>query len=893
MIRATGELDGTFAAASPPAHPVPSIRDPHVGAGAEGAQFAPDAQRLTWLDPVKALALLAILLNHLVEEFGPGPWFTNPENAWPSLAVRLHTIVPPGTTFFTQTVRAAGWLGDAAPGVFILASGVGLTLSALADPASTLDARSFYRRRLLRLFPLYIAMHFVVLAGALFVPGNTDTFAGLRTMLSLTGVRALPGTFFHISPSWWFVWLILQLYVVYPYLFRALRKLGPARFFAAALVLTVAARGIGLALPRGRYAWLTGLFFASRLAEFAVGMVLAQMIVSRRARASASPAAPPTLAIFAMSLLCYGLGLAASLTLAGALVSNLLVTVGMTGLFYAIWQSVLRPEPRLASSAQWLGRRSYAVFLLHQPPLQWTAAWFGGARSLHLAAALGALGLSMPAAAALEDASNRAMKWRPARIAPAARRALAPVLSIAIAILAITVIGTHEPTDAAARAAAWVCAFALFALAIDYSCTRADMRVPERFVALTALLGGALSLWIAPGTSGGFALALGAAGAGTLMLLAMPRMVLPLRALAALAFVGASAAVGEVALKRIAPLETAVWGELPALQTDSARTFALVPNRTTRLRYNDYDYTVTTNSLGLTSPEIADARPTPNTFRVFVTGDAFTMPEGVNYDRSYPALLGAKLTTCLAPRPVQVIDGGVTGYGPNEERAELQQLAPRYRPDVIVEQFYINELSDVTIAPAEFRHGIGLDLASRGTMRRLRDRSQLKTRIGRMTRVAKETLTGHPGAWRYDLAQLDYYRAGDNPLYEARTLQLIAAALAEMKQVADSSGSRFLVAFVPGAVAVSDPAHLPHFPRGENLRDPRAYDLARPYRALKQISDSLGIKTIDLTADLRAAGAEPAYYPASWHWTPSGHRAAAGAIGRTLDTLGYLGAHCS
>jgi hypothetical protein len=419
------------------------------------------------------------------------------------------------------------------------------------------------------------------------------------------------------------------------------------------------------------------------------------------------------------------------------------------------------------------------------------------------------------------------------------------------------------------------------------------MRVPERFVALTALLGGALSLWIAPGTSGGFALALGAAGAGTLMLLAMPRMVLPLRALAALAFVGASAAVGEVALKRIAPLETAVWGELPALQTDSARTFALVPNRTTRLRYNDYDYTVTTNSLGLTSPEIADARPTPNTFRVFVTGDAFTMPEGVNYDRSYPALLGAKLTTCLAPRPVQVIDGGVTGYGPNEERAELQQLAPRYRPDVIVEQFYINELSDVTIAPAEFRHGIGLDFASRGTIRRLRDRSQLKTRIGRMARVAKETLTGHPGAWRYDLAQLDYYRAGDNPLYEARTLQLIAAALAEMKQVADSSGSRFLVAFVPGAVAVSDPAHLPHFPRGENLRDPRAYDLARPYRALKQISDSLGIKTIDLTADLRAAGAEPAYYPASWHWTPSGHRAAAGAIGRTLDTLGYLGAHCS
>jgi len=890
MTRARGKLAGTRAAASPPAHSVRSTRYPHDEAKAEGAQLAPVAQRLDWLDPVKALALLAILLNHLVEEFGPGPWFTNPENVWPSLDVRLHTIVPPGTTLFLQGVRAVGWLGDAAPGVFILASGVGLTLSALSDPERTLDARTFYRRRLLRLFPLYIAMHFVVLAGALFVPGNLESFAGLRSMLSLTGVRALPGTFFYISPSWWFVWLILQLYIVYPYFFRALRKLGPANFLVAAVVITLAARGIGLGLPRGRYAWLTGLFFASRLAEFVVGMVLAQMIVSRREKASL---APSTLAIVALALPCYLLGLAASFTLPGALVSNLLVTVGMTGIFWAVWQSLLRPVPRLASSAQWLGKRSYAVFLLHQAPLQWTAAWFANARVVHLAAALGALGLSVPVAARLEDASNRAANWRPSRIASGVRRALALALSVAIAVLAITVIGTHEPAEFVARVGAWLGAFALFALGLFYWITRAEMRATERVVALTALLGGALSLWVGPGTSGFFALALGAVGAGMVMLLQAQRLALPVRVLATLVFLGACTVAGELALRRIAPLETAVWGELAALQPDSARGFSLIPNRTTHLRYNDYDYTVKTNSLGLTSPEIADARPTPGTFRIFVTGDAFTMPEGVSYDRSYPALLGAKLTACLAPRAVQVIDGGVTGYGPNEERAQLQQLVPRFRPDVIVEQFYINELSDVTIAPAEFRHSIGLDLASRSAVRRLRDRSQIKTRIGRMARVAKETLTGTPGAWRYELAQLEYYRTGTNSLYDARTLHLIASALAGMKQVADSSGAHFLVAFVPGAVAVSDPAQLPHFPRGENVHDPRAYDLARPYRALEHIADSLGIKTIDLTADLRAAGAEPAYFPASWHWTPSGHRAAAGAIGRTLDTLGFLGAHCS
>src|SRR3954454_3276741 len=116
---AAGDLAGTYAA------PSPGARSAFPDAGAPPARrspdSSPDAIRIDWLDPVKALALLAILLNHLIEEFGPGPWFTNPDNSWPSLAVRLHSIIAPGTTLFLRGVRTAGWLGDAAPGVFILA----------------------------------------------------------------------------------------------------------------------------------------------------------------------------------------------------------------------------------------------------------------------------------------------------------------------------------------------------------------------------------------------------------------------------------------------------------------------------------------------------------------------------------------------------------------------------------------------------------------------------------------------------------------------------------------------------------------------------------------------------------------------------------------------------
>jgi peptidoglycan/LPS O-acetylase OafA/YrhL len=850
------------------------------------------SQRVDWLDPVKALALLGIMLNHLVEEFGPGPWFTNPGSTWPSLAVRLHSIIPPGTTVFLRLVRTLGWLGDSAPGVFILASGVGLTLSALARPADTLDPRSFYRRRLLRLYPLYIAMHFVVLAGALFVPGDFTSFAGMRTALSLTGIRLRSGLFFYISPSWWFVWLILQLYVVYPYLFRALRRLGAARFFLGAVVITLAARGFFLRLPSDRYSWLTGRFFATRLAEFAAGMVLAQLIVAYRQRGDGHRA-PAPLVIATGSLFCYVLGLLASFTLIGALVSNLLVTIGMTGLFWAIWQTILRPVPAVASATQWLGRRSYAVFLLHQPPLQWTAAWFGASRVAHLGAALGALGLSVPAAATLEDGVARVMKWRPSSLSLRTRRLLAASLSLAIVALTVFVLGPREPVNFVARAGAWLCAAALLALATILWTAHRSLSRPEWLFSVTAFLGGGLELFAAPGTWGVFALAVGATLACMAAIMDARVGSAPLRALAAVVIALAAAVLGEVLLRRYAPLETGVWGELPALESHPTRSFGLIPNRVTHLRYNNYDYVVKTNSKGLPSPEISAARPTANTFRVFVAGDAYAMPEGLDYRQSFPALLGQGLERCMAPRPVQVINGGVTGYGPNEELAQLRELVPEYRPDVIVDEFYINEFSDVSVSPQAFRHSIGLDLASRGTVARIRDRSQIRERLKWLERAARESLNGRPAEWRYRLEQLDYYRAGENALYDSATTRRMVDALSGMKHTADSSGAQLLIVFVPGAIAVSDSAQQPHFPRGENLHDIHAYDLARPYRALRLITDSLGIRTLDLSGDLRASSAQPTYFPASWHWTAAGQRVAAVAIERTLDTLGVLGAHCS
>ena len=91
-----------------------------------------------------------------------------------------------------------------------------------------------------------------------------------------------------------------------------------------------------------------------------------------------------------------------------------------------------------------------------------------------------------------------------------------------------------------------------------------------------------------------------------------------------------------------------------------------------------------TNSYGLASPEIEVKRPTPNTLRIMIIGDAFSMPEGMEYEYAYPSLLENKLAGLVSGRTIQVINAGVTGYGPVEQYPQLLELAPIFTPDIVL-----------------------------------------------------------------------------------------------------------------------------------------------------------------------------------------------------------------
>ena len=829
--------------------------------------------RLVWADAARALALIGILLNHFFEEFGTHPWFTNPSNGWPDFQTRIQQVYPRDyDSLIVSFIQFLGWLGDSCPGVFVLLSGFALTW-ACSTRGATVRPVEFYRHRILRLFPLYVAMHVVILAGAAAIPGSTISMAGTKTLLSLLGLRFDASLFYYINPSWWFIWLILQLYVLFPYLHNLLSRIGVKKFIAVTFLFTFACRLYGIVYSENLYLWMTGIFFGTRLAEFTAGMGLATFLKTSGDRENPIDVK----SVLVPSLILYSTGFLCSWFLYGTMVSNLLVSVGMTGLFYCLWKGLIEKVDILARGVIWIGRESYGIFLLHQAPLQWTAFFFQG--SWHVWGAIAAIVLSFPAARAINTGVSRLMSWKAVGIG-AARLARASALLAALSLVLLLIV---EPSLYPSKAhPVFALMMGVVLLFLSFAAFRIGASGGEvlrggREVAILSIF---LSLFVFPAGHGFAAVLIGGvlvtAFRGFRRVLKSAKTSLA----AAVLLTGLLVAATEGLLLHLHPVEAGKWGEAAALQVHPTRTFALRPSQETRLRYNNYDYIVRTNSQGLASPEIAVERPTPDTLRVLIAGDAFTMPEGVNYEDSYPAVLGRELSDWLAPRTVQVINAGVTGYGPVQVSQQLKELVPLFKPDIILYEYFINEPEDVQADPANLLKSIGLTRKRFEILHNLMNTQYLEHSRILSLRIA-ETITGTPSRWRYDKALLKYYRADGQDLYSERNMAAVCEYLREMRDTCRRQGAEMMVYFVPGAVAVMPPAALSYFPWTEDLSDSSRYDLNRPLVALQKIAAELGVSIVDMTPHLKAAP-KAAYFSDSWHWTVEGHRVAARVM---LDDL--------
>ncbi len=332
---------------------------------ATAATPASGATRLSWLDSIKGISILWIAFFHF---FGAYENDRFPSALGPQyVSSFLQQCAPTSSLETAGCLAKASYVAVASVGfhavaVFLILSGFGLTYSLAKTGNPEGGWWSWYRGRLLRLFPMYWVAHVVCLISPFVaLPEPID----YRFVLSLLGDRVWPVStiFYYINPAWWYFGLLVELYLVFPLLFRLLQKLGPTKFLLVCGAATILSRYLLLFVLSAHGYYVQGAFFGARLWEFAAGMVLGWVYRHHQEAAQERLFTGSTffagVALYVAGLYSYGPALAYLLT--DALIG--------TGLFIilahlSVWTNLV---PRLSTMLAHVGAFSYGLYLLHQP----------------------------------------------------------------------------------------------------------------------------------------------------------------------------------------------------------------------------------------------------------------------------------------------------------------------------------------------------------------------------------------------------------------------------------------------------------------------------------------------------------------------------------------------
>lgn len=263
--------------------------------------------------------------------------------------------------------------GSTGVSLFLVLSGFCLFLPIARGRPFT--ARRFFVRRARRLLPAYYASLGVVVLATVLAAGRLG-FANYgpvalsgQIAAHLTMTHSLfPSTFYALNGAYWSLALEWQLYLGLPLLVLGARRFGLARTVAAVVAANVAYR-LGLQVVIATHAgasaslWATAVLpnlLPGRWAEFAFGMVAAQLYADGRIGRSWAHAGWLAIPLGALSLLAVGSPLAHLL---------------FGGVFFALLCTVLAPGSAISRFVAWrplsaLGVMSYSLYLVHQPLVQ-------------------------------------------------------------------------------------------------------------------------------------------------------------------------------------------------------------------------------------------------------------------------------------------------------------------------------------------------------------------------------------------------------------------------------------------------------------------------------------------------------------------------------------------
>ena len=369
------------------------------------APAAPPASRanmrIVAIDVVRGLAILWVILYHLwtdVNSFQVGT-VSSRFHAVPDAIADLDPIGTAEAMF--HAVLRVGYLGVP---LFMILSGLSLTLSALGRDFDLRSSPGFLRRRLRRVMvPYWFGWAYTVVCfglialwqvvqfghfgfwhywweGSFTIPHRAGEFvsnplAGGNIWAGLLLVPRILRDQWQFAPegSLWFVLLIVQYYLLFPFLLVALRRAGAALFLTGTLLVTLVSLNLVLAIDGNltRLHRVLDMGSPFRLFEFGIGMTAGYLLVSRPAlvpRAARGVVALP-IAVAGGALVVIGSTMRIDTPALWGSIAQPMVALGLSLLFLPL--AFKRPG-RLerggpGRAVAWVGVISYAVLIANEP----------------------------------------------------------------------------------------------------------------------------------------------------------------------------------------------------------------------------------------------------------------------------------------------------------------------------------------------------------------------------------------------------------------------------------------------------------------------------------------------------------------------------------------------
>jgi hypothetical protein len=356
---------------------------------------------------------------------------------------------------------------------------------------------------------------------------------------------------------------------------------------------------------------------------------------------------------------------------------------------------------------------------------------------------------------------------------------------------------------------------------------------------------------------------------------------------ALLLVVSSACALGlaEVMVRVVYPQQLGVWYSL--------RSGMVIHPPSTRIHLANFGQTVEFNSLGMRDVEHPQPKP-PGTFRILVLGDSFMEALQVPLEASFHRQLEHRLRA-LTGRPIEVMNGAVSGWGTDDHLEYLTRHGVTFAPDlVIVAMTLHNDVSDnlqerfhtvadgrlvarpaATFTEADFRLLKVKDyLASRSHL------VQLLRRYRHMTGIRK---AGH----QLELHVLQLLQRSEPPSI-ARGWDLTRRLVIGIRDESARVGARTTVVLLPLSLQIY-PERLKGWLAANGVTAD-TIALERPQERMREIGIVSEVEIIDLLPAFRQGYVESGrslHLEQDGHWNPEGHRLAAEVvagelIGRTL-----------